>query len=120
MTPRERAWSDVHALLPDGWRVGPTSHDPGRRRWIVSAWSPKYANRLKPPATVPGEGEDELAALTDLVVRLRELRAVEQRLALEERQRAAFLRGAEEHSQATLGRPLTQDELERVLARYRG
>jgi hypothetical protein len=24
--PRQRAWSDIHDLLPEGWRVGPTSH----------------------------------------------------------------------------------------------
>jgi hypothetical protein len=40
-------------------------------------------------------------------------------MALEEKTRAAHLHGAEEHSRATLGRPLTQDELQRVLDRYR-
>jgi hypothetical protein len=40
-------------------------------------------------------------------------------MALEEKARASYLHGAEEHSRATLGRPLTQDELERVLKRYR-
>jgi hypothetical protein len=49
---------------------------------------------------------------------LREMRAVEQRMAIEARARTAFLQGAEEQSRTTLGRPLTQDELERVLARY--
>jgi hypothetical protein len=44
---------------------------------------------------------------------------VERRIALEEKARAAYLQGAEEHSRATLRRPLTQDELERVLARFR-
>lgn len=37
-----------------------------------------------------------------------------------EHARAAFLQGAEEHSLATFGRPLTRDELERVLKRYPG
>jgi hypothetical protein len=41
-------------------------------------------------------------------------------MALEERGRAAYVQGAEEHSWATLGRTLTQEELDRVLARYRG
>jgi hypothetical protein len=40
-------------------------------------------------------------------------------MALEDKARAAYLHGAEEHSRVTLGRPLTQDELERVLERYR-
>jgi hypothetical protein len=39
-------------------------------------------------------------------------------MALEEKARAAYLHGAEERSRATLGRPLTQEELERVLRRY--
>ena len=40
-------------------------------------------------------------------------------MALQEKARAAYLQGAEDHSRATLARPLTQDEFERVLARYR-
>ena len=66
-----------------------------------------------------GDGEDEVAALTDLALRLRELRDAERRMALEEKARAAYLHGAEEHSRRTLGRPLTQDELDRVLAGFR-
>jgi hypothetical protein len=108
----------VHGLLPDGWLVGRPSFDPGRHAWSVTAGSPKYSGRLRSPATITGRGEDELAALTDLVIELRELRAVEQRMAIEAKARTAFLQGAEEHSHTTLGRPLTQDELERVLARY--
>jgi hypothetical protein len=106
-------------LLPDCWRVGPTSFDPGRHRWSVAARSPKYAGRLRPPAVVTGAGEDELAALTDLALKLQELRNVERKMSLEERARAAYLQGAEEHSRATLGRGLTPDELRRVLERYR-
>jgi hypothetical protein len=48
----------------------------------------------------------EIAALTDLTIKLDELRAVERRMAIEERARASYLHGAEEHSRATLGRPL--------------
>jgi hypothetical protein len=40
-------------------------------------------------------------------------------MAIEERARAAYVQGAEEYQRATLGRPLTQGELERVLARFR-
>jgi hypothetical protein len=42
----------------------------------------------------------------------------EARIRLEEKARAAYLQGAEERSRVTLGRPLTQDELERTLAQY--
>ena len=39
---------------------------------------------------------------------------------LNRRLRIAFLTGAEERSQRELGRPLTADELRRVLERYPG
>ena len=67
-----------------------------------------------------GHGEDELAAMTDPANRLRELRDIERRMALEEKARAVYSQGAAEHSRATLGRALTQDELKGVMARYRG
>jgi hypothetical protein len=38
--------------------------------------------------------------------------------ALRKRLRAEFLKGAEEESQRRLGRPLTPEELERVLLRF--
>ena len=66
-----------------------------------------------------GQGEYELAALTYLALQRRELRDVERRMVLEAKARAAYVHGAEEHSRATLGRPRTQDELERVLSRFR-
>jgi hypothetical protein len=37
---------------------------------------------------------------------------------LEERLRAEFIKGAEEDSQRRLGRPLTREELEKVLRRF--
>jgi hypothetical protein len=37
---------------------------------------------------------------------------------LDERLRAEFIKGAEEDSQRRLGRPLTREELERVLRRF--
>jgi hypothetical protein len=117
--PRHRAWDDIQDLLPDRWRVGPTSFDPGRHQWSVSARSPKYAGRLRPPAVVTGAGEDELAALTHLALKLRELANVERKMAIDERARAVYVQGAEEHSRATLGRAPTPDELRRVVERYR-
>jgi hypothetical protein len=119
VTPRERAWADVHDLLPDGWRVGPPSYDPGRHRWNVTAISPRYSGRLRPPATIEAHGEDELYALTELVFRLRELRDIEHRRAIEEQARTAYIQGAEDRSRSTLGPPLSPDELERILRRYR-
>jgi hypothetical protein len=56
-------------------------------------------------------------ALTDLAIKLRELRAVEVRMVREEKSRAAYLHGVDEHSRSTLGRPLTEDELERISVR---
>ena len=120
MTPGERAWVDIHDLVPKWWRVGRPTYERGRDRWTVSAISRKYSGRLRAPATVTGEGEDELAALTDLVMKLRELRAIEQRMAIEAKARAAYIGGAEDHSRATLGRSLTQDELKRIIARFAG
>jgi len=115
---RERAGFVVHDGLPNAWRVGPALEHPHTRRWTVSTISPRYAGCGIPPAVVEGQGEDEIAARTDLSIKLDELRAIERRMALEERARAA-LHGAEDWSRATLGRPLTPDELERVIGRYR-
>jgi hypothetical protein len=85
---------------------------------------PKHGGQLWIAAVLTGEGSDEndgeLEALTDLSIKLRELRAAELRTTREKRSRAAYLQGAEEDSRATLGRPLTSRELERVLRRYPG
>ena len=67
--PRHAAWSDVHDLLPEGWVTGPTSYDPGAHRWSLTARAPNTGVRGKPSADITGQGEDELAALTDLVLR---------------------------------------------------
>src|SRR5215210_656540 len=119
MTPLERAWDDIHDLLPDGWQVGAPSFDPGQETWRVIAIPPEHGGPLWLLATVTGEGKDEdegeLEALTDLSIKLRELGAVELRMAREKRSRAAYLQGAEEDSRATLGRAVTLGELERVL-----
>jgi len=48
LTPRERAWGDIHELLPAGWRVGPPTYEQGRDRWSVTARSTKYSGRLRP------------------------------------------------------------------------
>ncbi len=46
--------------------------------------------------------------------------AVRQRQRLNERLRAEFIAGAEEEHRRLTGRPMTRDELERVLRRYPG
>ena len=70
------------------------------------------------PETITGTGEDELAAMTDLRIRLDERRRAEKLAEIDRRGRAAFLEGAEERSRTVEGRPLTADELERVTKRY--
>ena len=114
---RERAALDVLALFPEWWSVGPTSYDPGTGRWTgrLVARIPGAASRLR---RITGTGEDELAAMIDLRIRLDERRRDEKLAEIDRRGRAAFLEGAEAHSQAAEGRPLTADEPERVTRRY--
>lgn len=69
MTARERVWNAVHDALPTGWRVGPPTYDPEHHRWSVTARSPQPGRR-KPPETITGTGEDEIAALTYLALAL--------------------------------------------------
>ena len=114
---RERAALDVLALLPEWWAVGPTSYDPGTGRWTWTARG-RHPGRGKHPETITGTGEDELAAMTDLRIRLDERRRDEKLAEIDRRGRAAFLEGAEERSRTVEGRPLTADELGRVTRRY--
>ena len=102
---RQRAALDVLALLPEWWAVGPTSYDPGIGRWSHTARRP-HPGRGKMPRTITGTGEDELAAMTDLRIRLDERRHAAKLEAIDRRGRAAFLEGAEARSQAAEGRPL--------------
>ena len=115
--PRHRAWDDIHDLLPAGWRVSAPSYDPGVRGWSVTAVAPKRGKRLKPPESLTGTGEDELAALTYLVLALREYNKPGQMAELGRKMRLAYYRGAEEGSQRRLGRGLTTEELEGVIRR---
>jgi hypothetical protein len=69
---RERAALVVVALLPDRWALGPTSYDPASGRWTYTARGP-HSGGGKAPETVTGTGEDELAAMADLAIRLDEL-----------------------------------------------
>ena len=101
---RERAALDVLELLPDRWHVGPTSYDPGIRRWTYTARGP-HPGRGKAPETITGTGEDELAAMTDLAIRLDERRRAEKLVDIDRGGRAAFVEGAEERSRTIEGRP---------------
>lgn len=103
--------------LPPGWHVGPPTYDPGLHRWSVTARSPQPGRR-QPPETITETGEDELAALTYLAIRLQERRTTEATARLRTRGRLAYLEGAEEHSRRTRGRGLTGEELERVIENY--
>ena len=41
----ERAWADVHDLLPEAWAVGPLTFDPGVKGWSVTARNRKDRTR---------------------------------------------------------------------------
>ena len=65
-----RAWDAIHERLPARWRTAPPTFDPANRLWSVTALGPNLGGRRgRPPATVTGEGPDELAALRDLAGR---------------------------------------------------
>jgi hypothetical protein len=117
---RERAWDEIHELLPAGWRV-PTraSRDDASRRWQVTAIGPKVGGRRgPPPECLTVDGLEELTALIELVLKLRELGRAGRMAELERRARVAYVAGAEEHSRRVLGRPLTTDETKRIAERF--
>ena len=70
------------------------------------------------PETITGTGEDELAVMIDLAIRLDERRRDGKLADIDRRGRLAYLEGAEERSQTAEGRPLTAYELVRVTKRY--
>lgn len=120
MTDRDDAWGAVHEALPAGWTVGPPTYDPGVPGWSVTART-VAASRTKRPQTVTGTGDSETAALRALDDRLRGVPQPNgSRMAeLERTIRLAYLGGAEEWSRETLGRGLTEGELEGVVRRFR-
>jgi hypothetical protein len=111
----------VHEALPARWQVGPATYDPGRQVWSVTGRGP-HPGRGKMPETVSGTGEDEIAALRDLDVRLRGVPQPNgSRLdELRRRARLAYIRGADEWTQVHVGRPMTEGELNGVLGRFPG
>ncbi len=117
MDARERAWNAIHDLLPKGWHAGPLSYDPGRHAWTIVARSPRPVGRCGAPEYLEGAGEDEDAALTYLALVLEERRHLEKRADIGQRGRLAYLEAAEEESRHSQGRPLTGEELRRVIER---
>jgi hypothetical protein len=117
--PRHRAWDDIHDLLPAGWQVGPAlfSHDPSRPAWGVAAHGP-VRGRRKPPESIDAEGEDELAALTYLAIKLRELDRADRMAQIERRARLAYYRGAQDASRAATGEPMSAELQARVIERF--
>ena len=91
---------------------------PRHRRWSYTARGP-HPGRGKHPETITGTGEDELAAMIDLRIRLDERRR-DEKLEEIDRRDARLPRGSRGAVQDGEGRPLTADELERVTKRYPG
>lgn len=115
---REEAWAAVHEALLARWRLGPTTFDPGRHLWFVTARD-GTRGRGRLPVTASGSGVDETAALRDLNDRLRGVPQPDGSRFDEFRRRARlrYLAGAEEWTRRELGRGLRVDELARVVAR---
>ena len=104
---RERAALDVLALLPERWSVGPTSYDPGIRRWSYTARGP-HPRRGKFPETITGTGEDDLAAMIDPRIRLDERRRLDSSRRSTDVDAQRSSRAARRNPGAA-GRPLTAD-----------
>jgi hypothetical protein len=88
-----------------------------RGAWSVTARGP-HPGRGKPPQTVTGTGEDETATLRDLDATLGQKPADGSYLEeLRQRLRLAYVDGAEEWTRVNVGRSLTGQKLEAVIAR---
>jgi hypothetical protein len=108
--------------MPAGWRAGLPAFDPaGDGRWSVTAIDTRSSGRGKVPRSVTGTGATEEAALLDLDARLRGTWEPGGRLdELRARLRLAYVEGAEEWTREHVGRPMTGEELGRVIERYAG
>ncbi len=73
MTDRAALWDELHDLLPEWWRVGSATYDPGAGRWSVTAYGRLRGGRTRtPPEAVTGTGATEVEALGELVEQLRQ------------------------------------------------
>lgn len=115
--PVSRALLDIARLLPKRWLI-PPRYEPGTSRWFASAQGPHPHGGEN--GSISAEGEDELHALTDPVLKLSELGKTDREATLERRVRLAYVKGAEERSTTVVGMPLTANEQQRVFARYPG
>ena len=53
--PRDRAWDDIHDLLPARWHFGPPTYEPGLHTWTVVVRAPNTGRRnLRPPKLIAG------------------------------------------------------------------
>jgi hypothetical protein len=59
--------------MPDSWRIGEATVDSGTWQWSITARG-LHPGRGKAPKTITGAGEDEIAAMVDLRIRLDERR----------------------------------------------
>jgi hypothetical protein len=126
MTALIAAWDAVHEALPACWCVGRPSYDPGvvwsdgyRGAWSVAGRGP-HPGRGKMPQTVTGTGQDETAALRELVDRLGGVPKRDGNRMDELRRRLgmAYIDGAEEWSQRERKRGLTAKELSGLIERF--
>lgn len=107
------AWDAVDEALPARRAVGPVTLDPGvlRADGRVQGDGPRSAPWLRQDAqTVTGTGGDETGALGDLDDRLRGVPKPDgSRMdELRRRLRLAYVQGAEEWTEANVGRRLTR------------
>ncbi|MEK6719824.1 MAG: hypothetical protein AABZ33_04035 [Chloroflexota bacterium] len=82
----------------------------GRGALTAARW-PLPAGRYRPPEVIEAHGEDEIAALTYLVLALQELRGDERRVEIRMRARFAYVQGADAEARRVRGRGLTGEEL---------
>ena len=85
---RERAALDVLDLLPEG---GPSARRLRPRHRALDLHGAGPHPVAASPETITGTGEDELAAMIDLGIRLEERRRAEKLAEIDRRGRAAFL-----------------------------
>jgi hypothetical protein len=81
----------------------------------VAAVGPLPVGPGQPPECIEASGEDEIAALNYLAVKLAESKAAGRLEELRRRLRLAYLSSAEEWSRDRLGRPLNSEEQRRLV-----
>ncbi len=75
MTDLAAAWNELHDAKPDGWFVGPTTHDEQRHEWTMYAFDtrerPKVGRRSRERTAV---AQSELEVVREMTRCLREIR----------------------------------------------